>query len=242
MYNPWKDVTTQRPYAECDKDDIFSPKYRKKIQISNINSDLLNSNMDNNIVLPEPFIGNFESNVVCLSGNPGQIACNSYNHDTYIKKMLDTLSHSCRDFIWISEEMNQSGHPGALWWKKRTKKLRELIDNPQLFVLEYFPYHSKNMFNFPELKSDKYRNYLLNKAMDDGKLIVIMRAKSLWENIQKGQVDGLGDKLKNYENKIILRNCRSVYLTEGNMTNYRKDWDKFIKYLKQPIKRMSVAD
>lgn len=104
-------------------------------------------------------------------------------------------------------------------------------DMPKLFVLEFFPYHSKNMFKFPALPSDAYRNFLLNKAIEDKKLIVIMRAGSRWYDIKEG---GLGKKLKEYENKIVLQSPRNVSLSKKNLGE--ANWNKFIEALQSPTR------
>lgn len=55
MVNPWKNVTWEKPYAECDEGIILSPRYAGKLQVYD--------------TLPEPYSGNPGSNVVCLNGN-----------------------------------------------------------------------------------------------------------------------------------------------------------------------------
>lgn len=231
IINPWSNVTWDAPYAECDKEIIFSPKYKKKLQI-----DL------DGWTLPEPFSGNPNSHVLCLNGNPGRRDENFINKDIVYKNifygvMKESLVHSIYDFTWLTEEIKKAGHSGSGWWERITKLLRsELSQNklenvmPQLFVLEYFPYHSKKMFNFPKLPSDRYRNYLLRKAMNDEKLIVIMRAQTRWESILE---DGLGASLKEYPYKIVLNSPQNVCLSKNNMGVH--NWNLLIQTLKRKL-------
>lgn len=227
MINPWENVTWDAPYAECDKEIIFHPEYTK-LQIDE--------------TLPEPYSGNVNSNVICLNGNPGRkdtnICEDEAKKEIFCKIIKDTLNHSFREFSWLSKEMKATEHAGYWWWERMTKMLcDELNSNPQLFVLEYFPYHSTKMFNFPKLPSDKYRNYLLRKAMKDKKLIVIMRARKLWESIQD---DNLGEDLKEYPNKIVLKNPQRVYLTRNNMG--AENWEEFLEALRAPLRDDTIED
>lgn len=217
--NPWVDIAWEQPYAKCDKDIILSPLYIDKLQIDG--------------TLPEPFTGNIKSNVVFLNGNPGNMDTNCEDQEVFLNETKDTLCHSTDHFMWFSDKLRKTKHSGCGWWKDMTKELRMALGNemPQLFVLEFFPYHSAKMFNFPALPSDAYRNYLLRKAIDDKKLIVIMRAETRWYSIIE---DDLGKRLKNYKNKIVLRNPQRVYLTKNNMGE--ANWKNVIEALgKDPI-------
>lgn len=218
MENPWKNVTWEHPYSESDKDIILNPKYHNKLQIFD--------------TLPEPYTGNINSNVICLNGNPGRMDPRFAHKELFAEEMKKTLSHTSKEFIWLSEKLRSTDHWGIGWWENMTKDLRnELGYKPQLFVLEYFPYHSTKMFSFPSLPSDSYRNYLLANAMEEKKLIVIMRAQKRWEEIKE---EGLGERLKTYSNKIVLHNPQRVYLTKNNMGE--ENWKKFIEALTIPIK------
>lgn len=228
MENPWKNITWHQLYADCDEEIFNSTKFSDKIQID---------------TLPEPFAGNVNSNVICLNGNPGRTDSNfteknkdndtrndkntvitkEYKHLFY-NELKENLNLRYEEFFWLSEKIASTEHDGIGWWQKMTKSLqKELGHKPQLFVLEFFPYHSSKMFAFPSLPSDEFRNYLLRKAMDENKLIVIMRAQNKWEGIKE---NSLGEDLKNYENKIILHNPQRVYLTKNNMGE--ENWKKFL--------------
>ena len=124
-------------------------------------------------------------------------------------------------------------HSGSIYWQDLTEQLRKAVGSDMLniFDLEFFPYHSKSAFSFPLLPSDEYRNYLLCQAMKDGKLIVIMRGASKWFGIEDKGVCGnpLGQMLRNYPNKIILKNLRNPTLSPNNMSS--SDWSKLVAAL-----------
>ena len=115
---------------------------------------------------------------------------------------------------------NQNGyviHSGDYWQKRIIQSLKKELNRksePKLFFIEYFPYHSKHSFHFPEdLPSNDYRNYLIEKAMEEGKYIIIMRGIELWLNIKS---DNLGERIKNYSRTILLRTNRRINLSPKN--------------------------
>ena len=219
VINPWLKISWKNTVANCDK-KVIHPLFctRKGINIS---------------TLPCPYSGDPKSKVYCLSLNPGTgISLPYFVNDTAYEKMVqDNLHHRLGYFMWLRPVITKCGtilHDGSVWWHNRTKELRKAVGKNDLdiFSLEYFPYHTQHSINFPALPSDDYRNYLLDKAMDNNKLIVIMRSEKLWYGIRAISSSDipLGDKLRNYKNKIVLKNQRSIYLTQNNMDS--KDWAK----------------
>ena len=106
-------------------------------------------------------------------------------------------------------------HAGDVWQREAWKALRDnLKRDPRLFIIEYFPYHSTGGFSFPkDLPSNAYRNYLIRRAIETKKLIVIMRQAKKWYDIKE---DNLGKDLENYPNKITLSCTGRIWLTPGN--------------------------
>ncbi len=90
-------------------------------------------------------------------------------------------------------------HAGAIWQRILWKPLQDVLNRiPGLFFIEYFPYHSNRSFRFPNnLPSYEYSNWLIERAMDDKKIIIIMRKEEDWYNRIPN--------LKKYDNKILLR-------------------------------------
>ena len=116
--------------------------------------------------------------------------------------------------------INPRPHAGAVWqreiWNPMKKALykNSISRDPNLFIVEYFPYHSSGGFVFPrDLPSYQYRNWLIEKAMEDRKLIIIMRQEKQWYDIPD---NGLGNKIREYPNKILLRGSRRPWLSESN--------------------------
>lgn len=109
-------------------------------------------------------------------------------------------------------------HEGARWQREKTKELREGLNgrNPNIFFLEYFPYHSSHGFDFPDyLPSYEYRNALLEFAMNEEKIIIIMRKEKLWYGISDNNI---GCRLMRYKKKLFIKYSQGGWLTRKNMT------------------------
>lgn len=198
--------------------------------------------------LPSPYSGNPDANVYCLNMNPGEPDSHfdKLTPNLYTTHSLDNLNHQVQDTFWtegmvvdkqgnvkkdnvifeklLKDEKAVPGyyiHSGARWQRARTKELRDALNgrNPNIFFLEYFPYHSKHGFEFPEyLPSYDYRNALLQFAMDEGKLIIIMRSENAWYKIKD-----VGEALRDYKKKIFLRCSQGGWLTRSNMAQVIPD-------------------
>lgn len=202
--------------------------------------------------LPSPYSGNPDANVYCLNMNPGQpdkqFDTRPLTINEYTKRALDNLKHNVQDTFWtdglvkdhlgnitvdnvLFEKLLAGNntddayiHDGARWQRGKTKELRDKLDgrNPNIFFLEFFPYHSKYGFNFPQdLPSYKYRNDLLEFAMNEEKIIIIMRKEKLWNNISDRNI---GYRLLRYKKKIILKYVQGGWLTRNNMTQAIHDY------------------
>lgn len=161
----------------------------------------------------------------------------------YTQKAIANLKHNVPDAFWteglvidqqgkittidnnlfyqlISDKRaatNYYIHEGARWQNEKTKELRKELkgQNPKVFFLEYFPYHSNHGFVFPEkLPSYEYRNSLLEFAMNENKLIIIMRQEKLWYKITERNI---GKRLEGYKRKILLKCGQGAWLSRNNM-------------------------
>ena len=194
--------------------------------------------------LPEPYSGNPDANVYCLNMNPGKpdpIFDKCLSNNIYFQRSLENLNHQVQSPFWTEDLVSDSCgtniridpvsfgklltcgntnndyiHEGARWQYNKTKELRKALNrNPNIFFLEYFPYHSTSGFVFPDyLPSYDYRNELLEFAMKEGKIIFIMRKEREWYNIK---YNNIGDRLKMYKKKVFLKNSQGGWLTRQNM-------------------------
>lgn len=200
---------------------------------------------NNNIHLnlwPEPFMGNPDADIYLLSGNPG---CANYNLEsqfaqdqTFSNAMAQNLQHKFPiqggDFVYLNTniqnlKINRQNHSGCTWWERRTKTFRGK-STKTFFNIDFFPYHSEDLEGIPvnvNLSSYQYSNDLIQQAMNDGKIIIIMRLRNAW-------LKRIPD-LKKYDKCYMLINPQSIYLTPYNIISYQdylsdtnKAWNSII--------------
>lgn len=189
--NPWLNISWENGIAEIDKEYLTKFSCFEKIQKN---------------TLPEPYTGDVKSNVYCLNLNPGD-ACVCDDSEPQLKKRFEeytqkTLRHEINYNMWF--RLKETA--GYDWWQQMTK---ELCENPRMFVIEYFPYHTVKETYFPrKLPSYEYSNQLIRQAMAENKYIVIMRHRKEWLQRISG--------LEEYERLAYLNNPRRPYLTKNN--------------------------
>ena len=243
--NPWADISWDNPIAACDQQAIAD--FNKKVEAEELRVD--------QTMLPEPFTGDLETaNLVCLNLNPGKSNDDALfkHHRRLLELTQQTLKHQLGYSMWFEEIKTDKGklHPGCKWWRSHTQSLLEKLGHDQneagknlkMFVLEFFPYHTRKASVFPRLESDRYRDRLLDYAIDHRKLIVIMRARNLWFQIptEVNDLDSdrkipLGEKLKKYENILYILNPRSPYIAENNLISpgdFAKNWETLTNTLR----------
>lgn len=186
--------------------------------------------------LPEPFVGDPDANVYLLNGNPGfdSIELKFANDSAYQTLVQNSLSHriasiSGDPFIYFNNlalSKNPSiFHSGCDWWQKRTNKFRQDIKKankgPKIFDIEFIPYHSDNLTQISRYLSAtgnlpysaNYSNYLIQKAIDEEKTIIIMRMKKEWlKRIPN---------LANCKNLYYLSSRQNVCITQNNLCVFR---------------------
>ena len=235
MKNPWLNISLSDTVANCDKSVINSLTTAVKSKI------VLDT-------LPEPYHGDPEAKVYLLNGNPGHsekdltfVGCgnaiqaasvlpngkNAFSN-IYEKEICEELWHVNKEFIWLRDPETvvnaiDESHLGYKWWKDRVRKLKKACGceiSEKVFCIECFPYHTKHKMAF-DLPSGKYVDDFIYSAMEEEKVIVLMRSRREWFARIKG--------LENYSNLILLNSCQNVSLSPGNMT--KSDWEKLVKSL-----------
>lgn len=208
--NPWLNITEKDGMKVAQYDlEYIEKKYGS---LTAMMERFRNAELDFS-QMPEPFTGNRNAKVVCLNMNPGGGYGAPADSEIYSRRMYKNYRHELNEVFWTEEVKYPDGstHDGTLWYNKRTRELQRILGRrPDIFFMDYFPYHSKNGFAFPtDLPSYEYRNYLLQEAMEQGKLIIIMRQRQRWYNLQ-------GINLEGYPHKVLLRSAQSGYLTPNN--------------------------
>jgi hypothetical protein len=144
--------------------------------------------------IPEPFIGNPASAKVVLLGlNPGH---SEDDEETYRgnaefrNTMFRNLRHESQPYPFYPLNPTFKGTGAGRWWYARTRQLIEeskIGDQAvadKLMVIEWFPYHSRR-FTLPRERcwSQEYSFLLATEMLEKGRLVVLMRARKLWTDI-----------------------------------------------------------
>jgi len=206
----WTSITEEN-VAACDSDffDTFGgvSAYAQMINDKYPDAELTFS------CLPEPYSGNPNSNVYCLNKNPGapdKCFSEDKGFEVATLKNLALKQETC---FWADGIYNKCGklHDGVNWLKQRTRKLEKILNRqPNIFFIEYFPYHSSKGFDFPaHLPSYDFSDMLIRQAIDKKKLIIIMREKAGWLR----RIKEMGE----YENLCYLHCPQGGYLTKDNI-------------------------
>jgi len=215
--NPWEKLTRDNFVLDTDK-----------FVIEEFNRTVLNP--DYRIFLdqpPVPFVGNPAAQVVFLNLNPGYQKEDTelYRRKEFLDRALDNLAHRNREFYFLDESCRDNS--GYRWWTQKMKLpikevgLQKVIKN--LFVIEYFPYHSKRFRPMNELLASQYYGLeLVRKAIERKALIVAMRSRKRWlESIPELNGYSLLCTLKNPQCAVVSRN------------NFNGNFDELIKNLHQ---------
>lgn len=208
MNNPWLNISWSNPVADIDKEFIEKEycsieAFEKKYESYGLN--LLKC-------LPDPYSGNKDCKVYCLNMNPGEPDPCFYMNKKFEEMTQKNLRHDVKDCFWSEGLTGLCGkrHSGIDWMEKKMTGLTKVLGRrPNVFFIEYFPYHSKKGFTFPKnLPSYEYSNELIREAINQDKLIIIMRSKTLWEKRIP--------ELKTYPHVITLRSPAGGWLSPDN--------------------------
>ncbi len=220
--NPWKEITNGKAkVAICDIPFFekygSAELYTKKINDKDKEIELTFGCM------PEPFCGNPDSKVYCLNKNPGKPDFCFKDDEAFIKATIKNLQLKSGTCFWAEDIRNKCGklHDGVEWMHKRTKSLKDFLNDYQdIFFIEYFPYHSTKGFTFPkDIPSYSFSDELIKRAIEENKLIIIMREKTNWiKRLKKSIPD-----IEQYKNLYKLKCPQGGYLTKDNIVCYCDD-------------------
>jgi hypothetical protein len=234
MGNPWEKLPKERDFVlESDKELILAFNEKVKNEDHKIHLELL----------PEPYLGNPDAEIILLNLNPGFSTddLNLHRHNDYfVSATMANLLHIEQEypFYFLDPEIvkargrDQRGRDR--WWNRI---LGDLIGHygaaavaNHVFCIEFFPYHSKKYKALRDVvPSQHYSFSLVRKAIQRGALIVLMRSKSKWLKA----VPELAD-YEYYE----LSSVQSAYVTRNNLPG---GFDKIVEILKPHNKRSLSA-
>jgi hypothetical protein len=186
VQNPWLKLPGESDYIlEIDRESIkrYNESRRREDRRVNLKS------------VPEPFIGNPESaRVVLLSLNPGDSEddLKAHSNHEFKKALFHNLSGESQNYPFYPLNPEFSWTGAGKWWLSRTRELREAGLNDatiaeRLFVIEWFPYHSRKS-EFPNKRvceSQYYSFHLAKEMLEEKKLVVGMRSRKKWIEVDQ---------------------------------------------------------
>lgn len=210
--NPWTEITVDKRILEMDRKIIeehneqYLNRDGRKVSI---------------IDFPEPFLGDPKAEIYILLANPGRnkdqekFTSKFADNNDLIKILLGNLNHdfSHTEYPFYFLDPKFEKHSGSKWWNNTFKYLikgnqenRRVLSN-EIFSAELYGYHTewceRRLINNEEkLKSSEYSYHLVNRAIDDEKLIIVGRAVGDWFNKVP--------RLKEYENCHLLASNRGI--------------------------------
>jgi hypothetical protein len=217
MINPWCELAYTKPFV--------LPQDMSMIQAFNAENLDRPDYVIRTDLLPEPFFGNVDAPVYVLILNPGYSADDDPWHarEDFTSAIRSAWNHSPLEFPLYYLDPRFADSPGAKWFAKKTRHLVAdcgfyAVAN-RLFFAELFPYHSTRYRPIPKkisasglVPSFTYTAFLVKRAIEQKKLIVIMRAGKAWAT----QVP----ELTGYDRVIQLNSSQNVSLSPGNMKRY----------------------
>ena len=209
MENPWLNISWKNPIAEADREWIeerFGSVKTFEMKYKTFRLNLYGA-------LPEPYSGNKDSKVYCLNMNPGKWISRFKSNESMLEMTIRNLRHEVENCFWWEKVRDDDGNPhdGYCWLKLKTHLLEETLGcRPNIFFIEFFPYHSKSGFRFPDtLPSYEYSNDLIYDAMGKEKTIIIMRQVERWLTRIP--------QLRTYSHMIKPKSCAGGWLSPNNL-------------------------
>jgi hypothetical protein len=224
MQNPWTRLPSEPPFVlDIDRERVeqFNAE-EKRSEKHRIHTELL----------PEPYLGDpFNASVFLLNLNPGYSPddVNFYDNSAGRQAVLDNLTHMSSQYPFFMLNPDFKSFPGPSWWLGKLEHLIKATSLEQVakkvFCVEFSPYHSQYFgAGKLELESQWYSFDLVQKAIEDKKIIIVMRAEAHW----KCGVPGLRRMKGN--NYYRLNSTQNVTITRNNLPD--GGFDRIVEVIK----------
>jgi hypothetical protein len=221
MENPWVKLPDSPPYLlECDR--LAVEKYNAKPTRKR-------EQLIRTIRFPEPFQGDVNAPVVVLTGNPRSNAEDERSAEEFFRTNSNALRiarnnllHQPSDYPWWTIDPASSGFRGHTYWSDHLRELIEAVGvdgrrtvSRRVLCVESFPYHSEVGGNFPALTSQQYSNYLVQRSVERGAVIILLRKLAFWQKAVP--------QLVGYSRLFCGKSPERGYVSPGNLPT--EGWD-----------------
>ena len=211
MENLWKNVDFTSNDIICDLDIPFLKNNQTRIDDYKFHFDLI----------PEPFQGRTDANIVLLALNPGYDDLDHHFHkvdQSYRKSVINCIKEIDQEFPFYLLNPEFKNSPGYSYWASDNKGiLRNLLHyqdahklSNNLLSIEYFPYKSLKFKPLNQiLPSQNFGFQLVRKAIKRKAIIIMLRSRELWYKAVP--------ELINYPRVYYTKNARNVVLSSNNL-------------------------
>jgi hypothetical protein len=207
MENPWKSLPTQAPY--------LLPSDAQAIISYNSSADVIHRIRHG--LLPEPYLGRADAEIVLLNLNPG---FSENDHLLYEQAYAQTvwkknILHESLEYPFWLLDPRLAQFPGPKWWARHLKEPIQVASQGvktaanKICCIEFFPYHSKRYaWKDGILESQKYSFHLAELAIERDAVIIIMRGAKQWYEAVP--------QLSKHKGKFELHSNQNVVISKGN--------------------------
>jgi hypothetical protein len=230
MKNPWENLPDKEPFILEEDEKCLSSKFWSSYHLE---------------MLPDPYLGSPETaEVYLLNLNAGfeernreQLMKDRYYREQ--KRMSLTFKNRYK-FLALDPKLKDKGG-GYEWWYPRLKGILELFNkegfsdeqvSSVFMCIEFFPYASETFKRRPKrlVPSQEYSFWLVRRAIENRKSIVIMRNVGRWlENVPELQTYGF----------IKLNSPQCAYLSCNNMN--KENFDRFVSLVRAGLQRLTTG-
>ena len=190
-------------------------------------------------LLPEPFIGNYQTaKVILLALNPGfrgdkdgEVGEDAWHKDKKFQTLVYDnikLKNTQYPYYYLNQDPYFERTPGHLWCSRVFNDLKKVgLKNlsEKICCFQFHGYHS-NRYKYlgDKLPSQEKTFDIIKSFLDDrGKEIILMRSKRIWFKV-------IPELQKREKRVIILKNPRNPTLSKGNMEE--NEFERVLKALK----------
>jgi hypothetical protein len=222
--NPWPDLPTEPPFVLAVDEPHISAFHSHEPAERHFRLDLL----------PDPWLGRWESPVVVLLQNPSfdegrDIA--AFRRTDVVRRNRDNLATAAGDLphYWLDPTFGDTY--SGWWWQKRT--LPRLIEHfgweataRSVLAIEMYGYRTRTFRALPiTLPSQQFALQLVHAAIDRQATVVLPRAARLW--------DVALPTLRTYGGVIRGRSTRQTILSAGNLED--EGFDRVLAAIEQAL-------
>jgi len=257
MENPWKKINGDDFYIN-DKSSIeeMNRQSQKEFEIRCQTGDPYFIDTE---LMPEPYMGNQNANIIFLFSNPG-LTADKREHDDHAnpelkKTLIKNLTHQNEEFPYYYLDPKFKKTAGGEWIRTRIKQVIELLTaefknknedevikaiSNSIFTIQLHPFHSRE---YKTLKGNffghDYTLELFSNAVERVKkkdaIMICTRSYEEWNKVYKAKentIENLDELPMDYFTKT--KSPRSPHITKANFVN-PKVFDRMIEIISKKL-------